>query len=73
MAKIKWLSRLVYWLVGLSGIYALIFMVMSWSVFVEMGILNILAYILVMIGAINWLIVGIAGDRNKDLFGLLKL
>ena len=73
MAKMKWLSRLVYGLVGFAGLYALIFMIVGWSQFAGMGILNIIAYVLVMIGGVDWGFVAITGDRNKDLFGLLKL
>lgn len=71
--KMNKLSRTVYALVGFTGLGSLLWALFSWSVFINMPFWSIVAFIIAVIGGVNWGIVALTGDRNKDLFGLLGL
>jgi len=73
MGKKKAFSRIVYGLVGLSSISGIIFMVSSWSTFWTTMGWTAIPFLLLVIGGLNWGIVAITGNRNKDLFGTMGL
>lgn len=59
-------GRWVYALVGITGVYALVYFFMTLNTFFStMGILPGIAYLLLTIGGINWLVKAIF---KKDLF-----
>jgi len=64
-------SRWVYGVVGIAGGYSLVWLIMNG--FSGMGFLASLSYVLLTVGGVNWGLVAITGDRDKDLFGLLKI
>lgn len=64
--KLQKFGRIVYSLVGLTGLIALIYMIFNLSTFfTTMGFWGALGYIVLMIGGLNW---GIKSIFNKDLF-----
>lgn len=71
--KMSMLARLVYGIVGLTGLGSLIWAIMFWGTFLEMPFWSIFAFILCVIGSLNWGIVAVTRDRKKDLFGLLGI
>lgn len=69
----KLVSRIVYSLVGITGVSSAIWAGMNPSTFLGMSGLSIAAFSIAVIGGVNWGIVAITGNRDKDLFGLLGL
>ena len=69
--KMNIVVRLIYALVGVSGIWSLLWAFMNWAEFSDMTLLSRIAFMLLVIGGINWGIVSITGKRNKDLFGMI--
>lgn len=67
-------KRLVFSLVGFSGLYALIWMFTHLKTFfVSMSLFAAIAFILLMVGGLNWGVVAITGDARKDLLYCLGL
>ncbi len=63
---IQKIARIIYSIIGITGVLALLFLVISFSSFFPtMGLFGSLGYILLMIGGINW---GIKAIFGKDLF-----
>ena len=73
MAKMNMISRVVYSLVGITGVGSAVWAVTNLDKFLGMGGLSIAAFSIAVIGGVNWGIVAITGNRDKDLFGLLGL
>ena len=71
--KMSMFARLVYFLVGVSGTGALFWFFTNFDKQADMGLLGTIAFILLAVGGVNWLVVSLTGKRNMDLFGLLKL
>lgn len=71
--KMSMFARLIYLLVGVAGVSSLVWFVSNLDKQAEMGFWGVVAFIILVIGGVNWLIVAITGKRSKDLFGLLKL
>jgi uncharacterized membrane protein YuzA (DUF378 family) len=60
------IGRIVYLLVGATGVYSLVYFLITINSFFDtMGIIPGIAYLLLTIGGLNWLVKGIF---NKDLF-----
>jgi len=71
--KINMFSRVIYWVVGLTGVSALLWAVFNITEFSQMPFFANVMYLILTIGGLNWLVVAITGKRTKDLFGLLGL
>ena len=67
------ISRTIYGVVGLVGLGSAIWAGANIDTFLSMPLWSIGAFVIADIGALNWGIVSITGDRDKDLFGLLGL
>lgn len=68
------LSRIVYGLVGTAAVASvIIFVTDNFNAFKVMDITSQIIISLLVIGGLNWGIVALTGDRDKDLFGLLGL
>lgn len=66
-------TRVVFALVGVTGLGSFLWALFSWSTFVTMPFWSIVAFVVAVIGCLNWGIVAVTGNRTKDLFGLLGL
>jgi uncharacterized membrane protein YuzA (DUF378 family) len=67
------IARTIYGLVGVASAASIIAFVYDFNAFKVMGLFNQIIISLLIIGGLNWLIVALTGDRDKDLFGLLGL
>lgn len=73
MVKFSVLKRLVFGLVGVAGVYGFIFLFSHWNFFWSgMPVIGAIAYILLCIGGLNWLVVALTGVGEKDLLYYLK-
>lgn len=71
--KISLLARIIYAIVGITGVGSLLWALFHWETFTSMPFWSIIAFTIAVIGSVNWGIVAISNDRKKDLFGLLGL
>lgn len=68
-----WFARTIYLVAGAVGVGSALWAGLNWDIFLDMGIVPNIAFGVAVIASVNWLPVGVTGDRNKDIFGLLGL
>ena len=75
MAKkeIKPITRVIYGLVGISAAIGGWAIATGFKAALAAGWFPFTTGALLTIGGLNWGVVAITNDRNKDIFGLLKL
>ena len=71
--KMSMIALIIYAAVGITGLISLIWALFSWDTFTSMPLWSIFAFVIAVIGSLNWGIVAITRNRMKDLFGLLGL
>lgn len=70
--KMSWFKRLIYGIVGLAGLFALLYMIFmfdAWSS--TMKFWSGASYVLLMIGGLNWGAVALTGKEDKNLLFFL--
>lgn len=67
------IGRIIYLAAGISGLASLGWAAMNWSQFAGMGLTSNAIYAISTIGSLNWLPVGITGDKRMDLLSLIGL